>query len=73
MYVQNCFGYWYGTQSACVCGSVLDSFFWCVCVCVVCPLHVMLIGSKVSVWLVPFCMILYGLTGLSLHVIPLFV
>ena len=70
MYVQDCFGYWYGTQSACVCGSVLDSFFWCVCVCVVCPLHVMLIGSKVSVWLVPFCMILYGL---SLPVIPFFV
>ena len=70
MYVQYCFGYWYGTQSACVCGSVLDFFCVCVCVCVVCPLHVMSIGSKVSVWLVPFCMILYGL---SLPVIPLFV
>ena len=34
MYVQNCFGYWYGTQSACVCGSVLDSFFLvCLCMC----------------------------------------
>ena len=73
-YVQNCFGYCYGLQSVCVCSSI---FNFCVCVCAVCPLYVVSIGSEVSVWLVSFCtvmskVILY-LYGLSLPFIPLFV